>query len=185
MTLTEALYLVVILCFLIFLITISINTIFLIFSWLKGAPYVPTERKEIAEILKRGHLKKNMHFIELGCGDGRVVEMAVREYEVKGRGIDINPLLIMRARVFQLFHAVDNLKYEKMNVLNADLSEADVIYLFLFPALIAKLEQTITKQTKRPLLIISHGFKVPYLHTHLQTIRKGKNFKTYYYLLKK
>src|SRR5690606_17589364 len=91
MTLNEALYLVTVIFVLLLLMSLSIYTIFLIYSWLKGAPYVATENDELREMFEKAGLKEGMVFIELGCGDGRVTRKAVRSYKVKGIGVDINP----------------------------------------------------------------------------------------------
>ncbi|MFH0979739.1 MAG: class I SAM-dependent methyltransferase, partial [Candidatus Roizmanbacteria bacterium] len=93
------LYLLLILLLLAFLIFMSVYTVFLIYSSAMGSPYVATSKKRIQEILKEANLKKGKIFVELGCGDGRIVRTAVKHYEVKGVGIDINPLLIYWAKI--------------------------------------------------------------------------------------
>ena len=49
-----------------FLIAFIIYTSLLIYSHLKGAPYVPTKTKEVDLILKEAKLKEDAIFLELG-----------------------------------------------------------------------------------------------------------------------
>jgi 16S rRNA A1518/A1519 N6-dimethyltransferase RsmA/KsgA/DIM1 with predicted DNA glycosylase/AP lyase activity len=148
-----------------------------------GAPYVATQDEEIKDILEKAHLKKADIFIELGCGDGRVTREAVSSYNVKGIGYDINPLLTMAANSISKILKLQNIQFRCENVLKADLSEADVIYIYLFPALVKKLKTKLEKETKRPVMIISHGFTIPFLADFQISSRQGKRFKSYYYRL--
>src|SRR3989344_874022 len=93
------LYLIVIFLILIFIAFVAIYLIGLIYSSFKGSPYVPTKRKILRNILKRGGLKKGQTFIFISCGDVRVVEEAISTFGAIGTGIDINPLLIVRAKI--------------------------------------------------------------------------------------
>jgi hypothetical protein len=65
------------------------------FSLLRGAPYVPTKSGIIDEILKTANLQTGKKFLELGCGDGRVVCQAVKKYGLIGRGVDISRLWLI------------------------------------------------------------------------------------------
>jgi hypothetical protein len=164
-----------------------------------GAPYVPTKNKLALEILKEVKFKKNGLFIELGSGDGRIVRTAVENYGVQGLGVDINPLLTCWANLlshsglsrikkrFWSRFAPQNDNYKQKiqfitkNILVIDLTKANYIYLFLFPALIDKLVPKFDKELKKGTIIISHGF--PIFEYKKKLIKKvnRKTFPTYYY----
>jgi len=146
-----------------------------------GAPYVPTKNKELLQFLKEAGLKKGQVFLELGCGDGRVVRTAVKEYGVKGIGIDVNPTLILWAKMKTKFYKVPGVIFRRENVFNTDLKDADVIYLFLMPELVKKLLPKMKKELKKNTLIISHGFKVEGWEKSLFKTIPNKPFPTYYY----
>ena len=185
MTPTVAIYLVFIILFLLFLIGVSIYLIYLNYSWLMGAPYVATEDREIQDILEKADLKKGNIFMELGCGDGRVTREAVKSYKVKGIGYDINPLLTTAAKLISKYRHIHDIDFKCENVINTDFGKADVIYIYLFPALVLKLKEKLLTNTKRPLMIIAHGFSIPFLEQYIVSKRHGKRFKTYYYKLLK
>jgi SAM-dependent methyltransferase len=161
---------------------IAIYSVLLIYSWLKGAPYVPTQRKEIDDILKYAEIQQGMHFLELGCGDGRVTRRAIELYDISGKGIDVNPELIFRANFLAKRKKLKKAIFKVEDILTADFSTADIIYIYLFPALIDKIKNQLLNETKAHVIIISHGFKIPFLNSLLMKQRKGGKFSTYYYL---
>lgn len=181
--LSEALYIILVVVEIIVLGCVAVYAVFLVYSWLKGAPYVATANEELNEIFEKAGLQRGMTFIELGCGDGRVVRSAVKRLGVKGIGIDINPILILIARSISYFKKIENITFIRENVLRSDLSKGDVIYIYLFPLLVQKLKNKILNGTKKPVTIIAHGFAIDYLKEYKYDEIKGKHFKTYYYKL--
>jgi SAM-dependent methyltransferase len=153
----------------------------IVWSALRGAPYVPTQQKEILHFLSKADLKKNQIFIDIGCGDGRVVATAVKKYGVKGMGIDINPLLIWLARFKAKIAHIDSVEFMVANAYTLPLKDADVIYLFLMPEMLNKLSKKIEKECKKEVLIICHGFKIRDWDKYLKDTLEHKPFPTYYY----
>lgn len=156
----------------------------LLISSFFGAPYVPTKKEVIDSILKKAKLKKNKLFIELGCGDGRVVKRAAEKYGVKGIGIDINPYLILSLKLLNKLKKINNPQFIFGDIFKLPLNKADYIYCFLMPKMLEKLIKKFNKELKKGALVISHGFKIPNWEKNLITTLKGKNFHTYYYRLK-
>ncbi len=163
----------------------SVYGISLIISSLYGAPYVPTRNKLALEILKEVKFKKNGLFVELGSGDGRIVRTAVRNYGVRGLAVDINGLLIIWSKILKFLdprlRGDDRLVFLNKNILKVNLTKADYIYLFLFPALIKKLLPNFNTQLKKGTIIISHGFPIEKYKNKLIKKVNRSTFPTYYY----
>jgi len=168
---------------LLFLIFFSIYALLLIYSSLNGSPYVGTNNKKIVRILTSADLKKDSFFIDLGCGDGRVVLTAVSNFKVKGIGVDINPFLIKIANLKAKIQSVDkkSVKFICQNILKTDITGADFIYLFLLPNLIKRLKPKLEKELKKNTIIISHGFKIEGWEKKLIKKLPDLPFPTYYY----
>lgn len=157
--------------------------IFLIYSHLKGSPYVPSKNKEVETILSQARLKQGKILYDLGCGDGRIIRMAVSLYQVKGLGVDVNPLLLWWANFLSKRQHLVNARFIRQNLMTTDVSTADYIYLFLMPELIKKLSPRLKVQIKKNCLVISHGFKIiGWEHNLIKTI-DHKPFPTYFYRL--
>ena len=183
MTFGDLIYLLAITLELLFLPILAIYIISITISWLYGAPYVVTRKDELNELVEKAkkYLTKNAQFIELGCGDGRITRMVVRDYGMKGVGYDINPLLIFVARLLTRFQRLPQALFFKKNILEVDLSQTDVIYLYLLPPIILTMKNKLLNTVKKGALIISHAFKIPYLEKYLIDQVDGVKFKTYYY----
>jgi len=160
----------------------SVYGMSLILSSIMGAPYVPTKNKLALEILKEVRFKKNGLFVELGSGDGRIVRTAVKKYSVYGLAVDINGLLIIWSKFLaKLDRSYPRISFVNKNILNVDLTKADYIYLFLFPALIKKLIPNFDRDLKKETIIISHGFLIEEYKNKLIKKVDRSTFPTYYY----
>jgi len=179
------LYLILVFSLLIFLIFMSVYGLSMIFSSAMGAPYVPTKNKLALEILKEVRFKKNGLFVELGSGDARIVRTAVKLYNVRGLAVDINGLLILWSKILKFLdprlRGDDKLSFVTANILSVDLTKADYIYIFLFPALIKKLLSKFDKELKKGAIIISHGFPIEEYKKKLFKKVPRDTFPTYYY----
>lgn len=151
---------------------------------IKGAPFVPTSSKIIDEILQEARLRKDQLFIELGSGDSRVVSSAVKKYGVKGIGYDLNLLLIFYSRITTKLKGIKNINFFKQNIFDANIENANVIFLFLMPKTLIKLKSKILNECKKEVLIISHGFKIAGWEKYLINIQQRKLFPTYFYKIK-
>lgn len=167
---------------LIFLIFMSIYGVSLIFSSLMGAPYVPTKNKLAVDILKEIKYKKNGLFVELGSGDARITRAAVKNYPVHGMAVDVNGLLIIWSKFLSKLDGTRNrIDFVVKNILSVDLTKADYIYLFLFPALIQKLLPKFKRELKKGTIIISHGFPISKYKNRMIKQVDRLPFPTYYY----
>lgn len=176
------LYLILVFALLTFLIFMSVYGASLIFSSLMGAPYVPTRNKLAIEILKEVKFKKNCLFVELGSGDARITRAAVKNYQVKGQVVDVNWLLIVWSKILSRIDGIrKKMTFVNKNILNVDVTQADYIYLFLFPDLIKKLLPKFDKELKKGTIIISHGFPIDSFKNKLIKKVERSTFPTYYY----
>src|SRR5215469_9868471 len=77
-------------------------------------PYVPSPNPVVDGMLKLANVAKSDVVYDLGCGDGRIVIAAAKEYGAKGVGVDINPERIQEARANAKKAAVDEMvKFEE------------------------------------------------------------------------
>jgi len=161
---------------------VSVYGVGLLFSALKGAPYVPTSKKQLEKILKNIHFKKGCQLVELGSGDGRLVRYAAKKYNVKGIGIEINPLLVWWSTFLSRREGTSKqVHFIKKNIFNYSLTDTDYLYIFLMPELIIKLVPKFKKELKKGVIIISHGFKIIGFEKLLIHVEPDKTFSTYYY----
>lgn len=174
------LFIIAEICFAFFAAVYALSALY---SSFMGSAYVPTKQKEVEYILKEAGLKKGQVFYDLGCGDGRVVRTAVKQYKVKGTGIDISPVLIFIANIKCLLYKVKGVRFRVENIVHTDIHDADVIFIFLMPAFIEKLAPLFKKKLKKKTLVISHGFKIVQWDKNLVKTIHHIPFPTYFYRL--
>ena len=122
-------------------------------------PYVPTRQAVVDAMLKLAKVTNNDVVYDLGCGDGRIVITAAKQYGATGTGIDKNPERIKEANQnAQEAKVADKVKFEQADLFKTDFSKASVVTLYLLPAVNLKLRPILLKQLKPGTRIVSHAF---------------------------
>jgi SAM-dependent methyltransferase len=122
-------------------------------------PYVPTTEDAVKAMLKLADVKQSDVVYDLGCGDGRIVITAAKEYGAHGVGIDINPVRITEAKENAKKAGVENLvRFEENDLFDADIHEASVVTLFLLSSVNLKLRPKLLKDLKPGTRIVSNTF---------------------------
>jgi SAM-dependent methyltransferase len=122
-------------------------------------PYVPTENTVVQAMLDLAGVKSTDIVYDLGCGDGRIVVLAAKNYGARGVGVDIDPERIRDARANAQRNGVENLaRFEEKDLFDADIHEATVVTLYLLPAVNLRLRPKLLKDLKPGTRIVSHSF---------------------------
>lgn len=122
-------------------------------------PYVPTPNPVVDGMLKLAGVKADDVVYDLGCGDGRIVISAAKQYGAKAVGVDINPERIQEARNNAKRAAVeDKVKFEENDLFKADISDASVVTLYLLPTVNERLKPKLLQELKPGTRIVSHSF---------------------------
>ena len=97
-------------------------------------PYVQTPPKVVTAMLRMAHVGANDVVVDLGCGDGRIIVSAARQFGARGVGYDVDPLRISEARVNATRAGVTaRTRFVQMSLFDANISEATVVTAFLLP----------------------------------------------------
>ena len=124
-------------------------------------PYVPTTEEAVAAMLKLAGVKKSDVVYDLGCGDGRIVIAAAKNYGAHGVGIDINPERVMEARANAKKANVGKLvRFEENDLFLADIRPATVVTLFLLNNVNLQLRPKLMKDLKPGTRIVSNTFNM-------------------------
>jgi SAM-dependent methyltransferase len=120
--------------------------------------YVPTPQDVVDKMLELAQVTKDDLVYDLGCGDGRIVVTAAKEFGCKAIGYDINPRRVKES----LKNVQDNnvghlVQIEQQDIFTLDLSQANVVTLYLLPELNVKLIPQLEK-LKPGSRIVSHDF---------------------------
>jgi SAM-dependent methyltransferase len=123
--------------------------------------FVPTPQAVVEAMLKVTKVGPKDVVYDLGCGDGRIVITAVKEYGARGVGIDIDPQRIKEATENAEKQGVklgDRLEIKQADLFETDLSPASVVTLYLLPSLNLKLRPKLWRELKVGSRVVSHAF---------------------------
>ena len=121
--------------------------------------FVPTPRSIVKQMLKLASVKPGDVVYDLGCGDGRVVITAAKQYGVRAVGIDIDPERIKQSMENAHKAGVeDGVSFRNEDLFEAGIGEATVVTLYLLNKLNLKLRPKLWQELKPGTRIVSYNF---------------------------
>ena len=121
--------------------------------------YVPTPHAVVAEMLRMAKVGPKDTVYDLGCGDGRIVIAAARDFGARGVGIDIDPKRVAEARQNAKSAGVaDRVEFRQADLFDTDLGSATVVALYLLPELNLKLRPKLLRELAPGSRIVSQSF---------------------------
>jgi SAM-dependent methyltransferase len=123
--------------------------------------YVPTPMPVVNKMLEMAEVKRGNLLYDLGCGDGRIVVTAAKEFGARGIGIDLDPNRIAEAQANAREAGVSDLtRFMVADLFETDFSDADVVTLYLLPELNVRLRPRLWRQLKLGARVVSHDFRM-------------------------
>ena len=120
--------------------------------------FVPTPQPVVEKMLELAKVTKDDVVYDLGCGDGRIVVTAAKKFGCKAYGFDIDPRRIKESNENVQKNGVGDLvTIQQKDIFTLDLSQANVVTLYLLPSLNVKLIPQLEK-LKPGSRIVSHDF---------------------------
>ena len=123
--------------------------------------FVPTPEDVVKQMLTMAKVHEGDILYDLGCGDGRTVIMAAKDFGAKATGIDINPVRIQESKENaerQGMANSPNVTFRNEDLFEAEFSDATVVTLYLLPRLNVKLRPRLWRELKPGTRIVSHDF---------------------------
>jgi len=161
-------------------------------SWVqsayKGAPFVPSRREHVKELLIFGGLKRSDVVCDLGCGDGRILISVVNDFNVTktiGYEIAFWPYYIacLKIRIQKLN---DKIIIRRKDLRVADLQGVSFVYAYLFPKIVDVVASKIEKELSLGSKILVLSFPIDIRkHEKMRLIKSEKIGKITAYLYEK
>jgi protein-L-isoaspartate O-methyltransferase len=126
------------------------------------APYVVSPQEIVDRMLELADLKPGEKLYDLGSGDGRILITAVVRFKAKAVGVEISDDLAASTndRIRRL--GLDNdARVIHGNFLDADLSPADVVTLYLATDANELLRPNLEKYLRNGARVVSHEYAMP------------------------
>jgi len=119
--------------------------------------YEPTPMEVVHAMLQLAKVNAGDIVYDLGCGDGRIVITAAREFGARGVCVDIDPARIAESREnARQANVIDRIRFLNEDLFATDLGDATVVTLFLSQDLNLKVRPKLQRELKRGARIVSH-----------------------------
>jgi cyclopropane fatty-acyl-phospholipid synthase-like methyltransferase len=123
------------------------------------AIWVPSPPEVIAAMLELAGVTPADVLYDLGSGEGEIVIEAARRYGVRAVGVELDPERLENAHKNAAAAGVtDRVTFVERDLFEADISEATVVTLYLFPEVNARLLPKLLRELKPGTRIVSHDF---------------------------
>jgi len=122
-------------------------------------PWVPTPDEVMDTVFKMAKLSAADVVYDLGSGDGRVLVYAARHFGARGVGIEIERHRVREARENARKAGVGKrVRFVEQDLFKADFRGASVVFLYLFTAVMTRLQPAILSQCKPGTRVVAYQF---------------------------
>jgi len=153
---------IILIAFAFFILLFLVALLWILIPAFYRLPPVPTKPDRIRKALKLANLQPDEILYDLGAGDGRVLLIAAREFGAKAIGIEVGPIqcaLIWLRAVASGFGSKIDIRWE--NFYKANLSDADVVFVYATSKEVMKLAPHLEKQMKKGARLVSISADFP------------------------
>lgn len=129
------------------------------FVVLRGAPYLPSHRKQVRRaFVELYNLSNKDRIIDLGSGDGTVLDLA-NKLGAKGIGYEINPLLVLLTKLRFIGNKAVTVELKDYMLIDSVPRDVTVVYAFTTSRSIESIGKKVEQWSKQQdLYFISYGF---------------------------
>ncbi len=121
--------------------------------------YLPSAADVVTRMLSVARVGSDDVVYDLGCGDGRIVIAAARDYGARGVCVDIDPSRVAESRRnADTAGVADRIEFRQADMFETDLGRATVVALYLSPSLNVRLRPKLFREVRPGARIVSHNF---------------------------
>ena len=130
-----------------------------LFISLPSAPFVPSKKTHRETMMSLAKINKKSVVYELGCGNSCIIRMASAKGAKKAIGYEVSLPLIWYGK-FMCFIQKNSAQIRYGNIWKQNYSDADILFLYLLPHTMKRIQKDIWSQLKPGACIISNTFAI-------------------------
>jgi SAM-dependent methyltransferase len=124
-----------------------------------NAPWVPLSMEEVHQMLLLAKVVPDDLVYDLGCGDGRIIITAAREYGTRAVGIELDPLRYIWCQLLiTLFGLRERAQVIYGDFFDQDLTEAEVVTCYLLQRTNNRLKEKFKRELRPGTRVVSYNF---------------------------
>lgn len=123
------------------------------------APFVPIDKEHLQALIRLAKPRPGETWVDLGSGDGRILIAACRQAQVNGIGIEKFWGIRQWSRLKVLAAGLrQRITIRSGDLFKADVSEADIISIYLLPTTMRTLLPRLRQQSKPGSRLVAHRY---------------------------
>ncbi len=140
---------------------LTLIAIILISSIISGAPFIPSKRRAVGDMVTLANAKTGDKVVDLGAGDGRLL-IAFAKIGIEVHGYEINPLLVLWARYQIHKQGLTNLVFiHWRSFWSVNLSGFDIVAVYGIKWIMGRLENKLQKELHSGARVVSNLYAFP------------------------
>jgi len=125
------------------------------------APYIPSPQEVVDRMLSAARVKPGEVVYDLGSGDGRIIITAAQRYHARAVGVELRADLCKSTQAkVKALGLQDRVTLKHENMLKVDLSDADVVTLYLLTSSNERLRPNLEKYLKPGARVVSNDYEI-------------------------
>lgn len=114
------------------------------------SPFIASDPVSVVQMVVLAGLRDGDTVVDLGSGDGRIVIAAARAHTgIRGWGVDLDEKLVRESNAAaQALGLAERVRFVRGDVFDADLSQANVIFIWLWPEIMRMLRPKILAEAR-------------------------------------
>jgi predicted O-methyltransferase YrrM len=134
---------------------------YFLWTFATGAGYEPVPNKILDLMIQMSHPSKGQRIYDLGSGFGRIIIRVAQTTGATCVGVDVDPIKVWwTRRAIRAKGLAGQVSVVRSNLLDADISQADMVFVFLWEGIMQKLGEKAKKEMKPGSLIVSYYHKI-------------------------
>ncbi|MEM3383797.1 MAG: class I SAM-dependent methyltransferase [Nitrososphaerales archaeon] len=125
------------------------------------SPFVESPIQVVKKMLQLAEPKPGEILYDMGSGDGRILIIAAKEFNLRCVGIEIRQDLFKRSLdEVKRLNLEDRIKIINADFFNVNISDADIVTLYLNSSANEKLRPKLEKELKVGTRVVSHDYEI-------------------------
>lgn len=137
---------------------------------LTKVPPISTASKYLPVILEQAAIGPDSVVVDLGCGSGNFLLAAAALRPEICIGYELSPLPYCWASLRAAFSGFGHIRVRFVDFFRADISQADIVYVYLVPPLLGRVAQKLKSELKPGTVVLAKGMPLPGLPLARQVV---------------
>jgi SAM-dependent methyltransferase len=132
-----------------------------VWSVLSGAPFVPTDARNVDAMIRVASVRAGERVVDLGSGDGRIL-IAAAKAGAHAEGWEISPYLWLLSKWnIRRAGVADRARVHLGSYWGQRFPDADVVTLFLITFKMPRMKEKLLQELPRGARVVSYAFRFP------------------------